>query len=98
MEGVQDRLHGMAVGVVQGIRDDGVGRREFADQLLGSSCSGAVMREFEHVNVTWIGVQDGICGRVSCEEERFVANGQLNDYRVIVGFGEICVFFGPENF
>lgn len=56
------------------------------------------MREFEHVNVTWIGVQDGICGRVSREEKRLVANGQLDDYRVIVGFGEICVFFGPENF
>ena len=55
------------------------------------------MREFEHVNVAWIRVQDGVCGRVSREEECFVTNGQLDDYRVIVGFWEICVFFGPEN-
>ena len=96
-EGVQDRLHGVAVGVVQGVREDGVGGRELVNQHLGSSCSGAVMRNFEYVNVTWIGVQDGICGRISREEERFVANGQFDDYRVIVGVGEICVFFGPEN-
>ena len=55
------------------------------------------MRNFEYVNVAWIGVQDSACGRVSREEERFVANGQFDDYRVIVGVGEICVFFGPEN-
>ena len=97
-EGVQDRLHGVTVGVVHGVRDDGVGGREFADQLLGGACSGAVMRNFEYVNVTWIGVQDSACGGVSREEERLVANGQLDDYRVIVGVGEICVFFGPENF
>ncbi len=98
VEGIQNRLHGVAVGVVHGVREDGVGGREFADQLFGGACSGAVMREFEHVNVAWIRVQDGICGRVSREEERFVANGQLDDYRVIVGVGKICVFFGPENF
>ena len=97
-EGVQDRLHGVAVGVVQGVREDGVGGREFADQLLGSTCSRAVMREFKHVNVAWIGVQDGVCGRITREEEGLVANGQLDDYRVIVGAGKICVFGGPENF
>ena len=98
VEGVQDRLHGVAVGVVHGVREDGVGGRELVNQHLGSACSRTVMRNFEYVNVAWIGVQDGICGRVSREEERFVVNGQLDDYRVIVGFGEICVFFGPENF
>ena len=97
-EGVQDRLHGVAVGVVQGVREDGVGGREFADQLLGSTCSGAVMREFEHVNVAWISVQNGACGRITREEEGFVANGQLDDYRVIVGVRKICVLGGPENF
>ena len=56
------------------------------------------MGEFEHVNVAWIGVQDSACRGVSREEERLVANGQLDDYRVIVGVGKICVFFGPENF
>ena len=56
------------------------------------------MRELKHVNVARIGVQDGACGCVSREEERFAANGQLDDNRVIVGIGEICVFFGPENF
>ena len=56
------------------------------------------MREFEHVNVARIGVQDGACGRITREEERFGANCQLDDYRVIVGVGEICVFGGPENF
>ena len=56
------------------------------------------MGEFEHVNVTWIGVQDGACGCVSREEERFGAHGQLDDYRVIVGVGEICVFGGPKDF
>ena len=96
-EGVQDRLHGVAVGVVQGVREDGVGGRELVDQLLGGACSGAVMGEFEHVNVAWIGVQDSACRGVSREEERLVANGQLDDYRVIVGVGKICVFFGPEN-
>ena len=55
------------------------------------------MGEFEHVNVAWIGVQDSACGGVSREEERLVTNGQLDDYRVIVGVGEICVFGGPEN-
>ena len=80
MEGVQDRLHGVAVGVFQGVRDDGVGGRESADQLLVCACSGAVMGEFKHVNVARIGVQDDICGCVSREEERFVANGQLYDY------------------
>ena len=98
VEGIQNRLHGVAVGVVHGVREDGVGGRELADQLLGGACSGAVMREFEHVNVTWIGVQDGTCGRITREEERFGANCQLDDYRVIVGVGEICVFGGPENF
>ena len=88
----------MAVGVVQGVRGDGVGGRELSDQLLGSACSGAVMGEFKHVNVTWIGIQDGICGRVSREEEGLVANGQLDDYRVIVGVREICVFGGPKDF
>ena len=97
MEGVQDRLHGVAVGVVHGVRDDGVGGRELADQLLGGACSGAVMGEFEHVNVAWIGVQDSACRGVSREEERLVANGQFDDYRVVIGVGEICVFFGPEN-
>ena len=97
VEGVQDRLHGVSVGVVHGVRKDGVRGREFVNQHLGSACSGAVMRKFEHVNVTWIGVQDSACGGVSREEEHLVANGQLDDYRVIVGFGEICVFFGPEN-
>ena len=56
------------------------------------------MGEFKHVNMAWIGVQDSASGGVSREEERLVANGQLDDYRVIVGFGENCVFFGPENF
>ncbi len=56
------------------------------------------MREFEHVNVTWIGVQDGICGCVPREKERFSSNGQLDDYRVIVGVGEICVFGRPKDF
>ena len=56
------------------------------------------MREFEHVNVTWIGVQDGACGCVSREEERFGAHGQLDDYRVIVGVGEICIFGRPKDF
>ena len=56
------------------------------------------MGELKHVDVTWIGVQDGACGCVSREEERFGAHGQLDDYRVIVGVGEICVFGGPENF
>ncbi len=56
------------------------------------------MRNFEYVNVTWIGVQDGICGRVSREEKCLVANGQLDDYRVIVGVREICVFGGPKDF
>ena len=97
MKGVQDRLHGVTVGVVHGVRKDGVGGRELVNQHLGSACSGAVMREFEHVNMARIGVQDGVCGRVSREEEHLVANGQLDDYRVIVGVGEICVFFGPEN-
>ena len=92
MEGVQDRLHGVAVGVVHGIREDGVGGRELVNQHLGSACSGAVMRNFEYVNVAWIGVQDGICGRVSREEKRLVANGQLDDYRVIVGVGKFASF------
>ena len=56
------------------------------------------MGEFEHVNVTWISVQDGICRRVSREEERFGAHGQLDDNRVIVGVGKICVFGGPKDF
>ena len=56
------------------------------------------MREFEYVNVTWIGVQDGACGCVSREEERFSAHGQLDDYRVIVGVGKICVFVRPKDF
>ena len=48
--------------------------------------------------MAWIGVQDGICGCVSREEERFGAHGQLDDYRVIVGVGEICVFGRPKDF
>ena len=56
------------------------------------------MGEFKHVNVTWIGIQDGICGSVSREEEGLVANGQLDDYRVIVGVREIYVFGGPKDF
>ena len=98
MEGVQDRLHGVAVGVVHGVREDGVGGRELVNQHLGSACSGAVMGEFKHVNMARIGVQDGACGSVSRKEERFGAHGQLDDYRVIVGVGEICVFGGPKDF
>ena len=56
------------------------------------------MRELKHINVAWIGVQDGACGRVSREEERFGAHGQLDDYRVIVGVGEICVFGRSKDF
>ena len=56
------------------------------------------MGEFKHVHMAWIGVQDSASGGVSREEERLVTNGQLDDYRVIVGVGEICVFGGPKDF
>ncbi len=43
-----------------------------------------------------IGVQDGICGRC-LEEKRLAANGQFDDYRVIVGRGNLRLWWARES-
>ena len=56
------------------------------------------MGELEHVNMAWIALKDCACRRISREKKRLVANGQFDNYRVVIGIGKICVFGGPENF
>ena len=56
------------------------------------------MRELKYVDVAWITLKDCACRCISREEEGFVANGQLDDYRVVIGIEKICVFGWPENF
>ena len=56
------------------------------------------MGEFKHVNVARVSLQDGVCRSIAREEERLVTNSQLDDNRVIVGVGKICVFGRPKDF